>query len=131
MAVHSELISTNAGPFAIRDFGGRGPDLLFVHGTGHNLEVWSPLAQALRGCFRMVAFDMRGHGQTPAQSTGPEQYWRDIEVLMAALGLRQPLLVGHSTGAMQSLRMPRPVGPAEASSCWTASRLTDERPQRS
>lgn len=98
MAVHSELISTNAGPFAIRDFGGRGPDLLFVHGTGHNLEVWSPLAQALRGCFRMVAFDMRGHGQTPAQSTGPEQYWRDIEVLMAALGLRQPLLVGHSTG---------------------------------
>ena len=98
MAVQSELISTNAGPFAIRDFGGRGPDLLFVHGTGHNLEVWSPLAQALRGCFRMVAFDMRGHGQTPAQSTGPEQYWRDIEVLMAALGLRQPLLVGHSTG---------------------------------
>ena len=98
MAVHSELISTNAGPFAIRDFGGRGPDLLFVHGTGHNLEVWSPLLQALRGSFRMVAFDMRGHGQTPAQSTGPEQYWRDIEVLMAALGLRQPLLVGHSTG---------------------------------
>jgi pimeloyl-ACP methyl ester carboxylesterase len=98
MAVQSELINTNAGPFAIRDFGGRGPDLLFVHGTGHNLEVWSPLAQALRGCFRMVAFDMRGHGQTPAQSTGPEQYWRDIEVLMAALGLRQPLLVGHSTG---------------------------------
>ena len=87
MAVQSELINTNAGPFAIRDFGGRGPDLLFVHGTGHNLEVWSPLAQALRGCFRMVAFDMRGHGQTPAQSTGPEQYWRDIEVLMAALGL--------------------------------------------
>ena len=98
MAVQSELISTNAGPFAIRDFGGRGPDLLFVHGTGHNLEVWSPLAQELGGSFRMVAFDMRGHGQTPAQSTGPEQYWRDIEVLTAALGLRQPLLVGHSTG---------------------------------
>ena len=73
MAAQSELINTNAGPFAIRDFGRRGPDLLFVHGTGHNLEVWSPLAQALRGCFRMVAFDMRGHGQTPVIAGSAQQ----------------------------------------------------------
>ena len=94
----TDLIQTACGRFATRDFGGSGPDLLFVHGTGHNLEVWSPLAERLRGQFRMVAFDLRGHGQTPEESTDPEQYWRDLGGLVSAMGLRRPLLVGHSTG---------------------------------
>lgn len=96
--IKSELVHAGTGQFAIRDFGGHGPDLLFVHGTGQNLEVWHPLVEHLRDTFRMVAFDLRGHGQTPVESSDPEQYWRDIGGLISALGLRQPLLVGHSTG---------------------------------
>lgn len=95
----SKLIETGRGQFAVRDFGGDGPDLLFVHGTGHNLEVWHPLVECLRGRFRMAAFDLRGHGQTPAESSDPEQYWRDIAEVVSALGLHRPLLIGHSTGA--------------------------------
>lgn len=98
MASPTETIQTASGQFAIHDFGGTGPDLLCVHGTGHNLAVWHPLAEHLRGQFRMLAFDMRGHGQTPVESTDPEQYWRDIGEVISALGLHQPLLVGHSTG---------------------------------
>lgn len=94
----SDLVRAGNDQFAIRDFGGSGPDLLLVHGTGHNLEVWNPLVAQLSGYFRMVAFDLRGHGQTPAESSNPEQYWRDIGLLVSALGLNQPLLVGHSTG---------------------------------
>ncbi|HLP98909.1 MAG TPA: alpha/beta hydrolase [Sideroxyarcus sp.] len=93
-----QLLKTTVGDFAVRDFGGNGPDLLFVHGTGHNLEVWNPLASCLTGEFRMATFDMRGHGQTPAQSSDPEQYWRDIAEVASALGLNRPLLIGHSTG---------------------------------
>ena len=98
MATLTELLRAGCDQFAIRDFGGSGPDMLLVHGTGHNLEVWQPLAESLRGKFRMVAFDLRGHGQTPAQSTNAEQYWRDIGALVSALGLKNPLLVGDSTG---------------------------------
>lgn len=98
MATLTELVRAGSDQFAIREFGGSGPDMLLVHGTGHNLEVWQPLAERLRGKFRMVAFDLRGHGQTPAQSTNAEQYWRDIGALVSALELKSPLLVGHSTG---------------------------------
>lgn len=98
MEIKSDLVRAGSAQFSARDFGGSGPDLLLVHGTGHNLEVWNPLVAELRGKFRMVAFDLRGHGQTPAESTDPEQYWRDIGPLISALGLNRPLLVGHSTG---------------------------------
>lgn len=91
-------LATRNGPFAAWDFGGDGPDILLVHGTGHNLEVWRPLAECLKAQFRVTAFDMRGHGQTPVESTNAEQYWRDIAEVAAALGLSHPLLVGHSTG---------------------------------
>lgn len=96
--IESTLVQANGARFSTRDYGGLGPDLLFVHGTGHNLEVWNPLVEQLRGVFRMVAFDLRGHGQTPAESQDAEQYWRDIAALIPALGLKNPLLVGHSTG---------------------------------
>jgi len=88
LRIESTLIQAGGDQFSIRDFEGVGPDLLFVHGTGHNLEVWNPLAEELRGKFRMVAFDLRGHGQTPAESQDPEQYWRDIASLITATGLK-------------------------------------------
>ncbi|HAH05931.1 MAG TPA: alpha/beta hydrolase [Elusimicrobia bacterium] len=92
------LLKTERGPFAVRDFGGKGRALLLVHGTGHDLEVWTPLAERLKGAFRLAAFDLRGHGQTPLDSADPEQYWRDIGAVSAALGMERPLLAGHSTG---------------------------------
>ena len=81
-------LDTRNGPFAAWDFGGDGPDVLLVHGTGHNLTAQ----------FRVAAFDMRGHGQTPVESTNAERYWRDLAEVSSALGVSRPLLVGHSTG---------------------------------
>jgi len=104
--IESTLVHANGALFSTRDYGGVGPDLLFVHGTGHNLEVWNPLVETLRDKFRMVAFDLRGHGQTPAESTDAEQYWRDIAALIPALGLNSPLLVGHSTGGYDQITVP-------------------------
>jgi pimeloyl-ACP methyl ester carboxylesterase len=92
-------LNTDRGRFASRDFGGAGRDVLLVHGTGHNLEVWTPLAACLAGVFRLTAFDLRGHGRTEVDSDDAEQYWRDIGTVISAMGLERPLLVGHSTGA--------------------------------
>ncbi len=91
-------VTTSSGRFAVRDFGGEGPDILLVHGTGHNLEAWGLVAALLEGRFRAAAFDMRGHGQTPVNSKDAEEYWRDIGAVIAAMGLRSPVLVGHSAG---------------------------------
>lgn len=92
-------LAISGGRFAARDFGGTGRDVLLVHGTGHNLEVWTPLAELLTTTFHVFAFDMRGHGLTDVDSTDAEHYWQDLHGIVSALGLDRPLLIGHSTGA--------------------------------
>ncbi|PWJ07948.1 alpha/beta hydrolase [Streptomyces sp. NWU49] len=80
------------------DFGGHGEGVLLVHGSGHNAAVWADVAARLVRDCRPVAVDLRGHGRTRLSSTGPEQYWRDIGGVVAALSWDRPVLVGHSTG---------------------------------
>jgi pimeloyl-ACP methyl ester carboxylesterase len=92
-------LKTKAGTFGVIDYGGSGPDCLLIHGTGQNAAAWDGVARRLASGVRAVAFDMRGHGQTPEVSKDPEQYWRDIGPVADALGMRSPILVGHSTGA--------------------------------
>lgn len=94
----SNFIETSVGKFAIHDFGGEGRDVLLIHGTGHNLATWTPLAKILNRNYHVVAFDIRGHGQTPLNSINPEEYWRDILHVINAMKLNKPILVGHSTG---------------------------------
>lgn len=80
------------------DFGGRGEGVLLVHGSGHNAAAWADVASRLASECHPVAVDLRGHGRTRLDSTGPEQYWRDIGGVVTALGWARPVLVGHSTG---------------------------------
>ncbi|WP_433490323.1 alpha/beta fold hydrolase [Nocardia grenadensis] len=49
--------------------------MLLVHGSGHNCVAWSEVASSLVAHCRAVAFDLRGHGHTAADSRTPEQYW--------------------------------------------------------
>ena len=85
---------------AVRDYGGDGPDVLCLHGAGFNAVAWDPLARELRGDVRMVAMDERGHGRS---SSTPDWSLRarvaDIDCVIREVGLRHPLIVGHSMGA--------------------------------
>ena len=38
--VKTQMLNTDGGQLAARDFGGHGRDVLLIHGTGHSLEVW-------------------------------------------------------------------------------------------
>ena len=80
------------------------PALLFVHGYSQSSLCWrrqfeSELAQR----FRMVAYDLRGHGMS-AKPEGVRQYanhrtWaEDLAAVIGAAGLRRPVLVGWSFG---------------------------------
>ncbi|GAA4069785.1 alpha/beta hydrolase [Actinomadura miaoliensis] len=80
------------------DFGGRGTGVLLVHGSGHNAAAWADVAPRLVDHCHPVALDLRGHGHSEPTSSTPEQYWRDLGDVVAALGWDRPLLVGHSTG---------------------------------
>jgi pimeloyl-ACP methyl ester carboxylesterase len=78
------------------DFGGHGEGVLLVHGSGHNSAAGG-LASRLAGHCHPVDLDLCGRGQTGPNSSGPEQYWRDIGSVVTALPWDRPMLVGHST----------------------------------
>lgn len=82
------------------------PVLVLIHGWSQSLEAWDPLFESeLAKRFRLVAYDLRGHGESDAPA-GPRHYndgrlWADdlAAVIDEACGPTAPvLLVGWSYG---------------------------------
>lgn len=100
MNAHAIEYVVEDGALAGLDFGGSGTTILLVHGSGHNARAWSDVAVQLTPHCRVIAIDMRGHGQTCLQSSSPEQYWRDLGQVCEASGAS--VLIGHSSGGYAS-----------------------------
>ena len=85
---------------AVRDHGGEGPDVVFVHGVQRTLEDWGPVLGQLSGV-RAVAMDLRFHGRSGVPE---DALWNDfvldIDSVVDRLGLSHPFVVGHSFGGM-------------------------------
>jgi non-heme chloroperoxidase len=89
----------------VREWGNAdAPPILFIHGWSQNHLCWAKqYDSALREGFRLVAFDLRGHGMSDSP-TAPENYtdgrlWaEDIAAIIEQLRLDRPVLVGWSYG---------------------------------
>ncbi|WP_052173004.1 alpha/beta fold hydrolase [Nocardia sp. BMG111209] len=81
-----------------------GPVVVLVHGWTCCLEYWNPQINAFAGDYRVVAYDLRGHGGSdlgPVPPT-PDLLADDLGAVLAAV-LRpgqRAVLVGHSLGGM-------------------------------
>src|SRR5207248_5554544 len=85
---------------------GAGPDLVMIHGLSGNLAVWHlKMVPILREHFRVLTYDMRGHGYSSAPATGytTGDMATDLEDLLNALNIETCYLVGHSYGADTAL----------------------------
>ena len=91
----------------VREWGkADGPPILFIHGWSQNHLCWDKQYEsALPDEFRLVAYDLRGHGMsdappgpgtTPTTSSGPTT-WRRSSI---ELGLERAVLVGWSYGSL-------------------------------
>ena len=81
---------------------GQGLDLVMVHGFLEDLSVWQlGLAPALRDTFRVITYDLRGHGRSDMTPHGytPTALAADLEALLDGLGIRRAAVVGRSFGA--------------------------------
>jgi 3-oxoadipate enol-lactonase len=81
---------------------GDGPVVTMSHSLACALGMWDEQVRALRGRYRVLRYDTRGHGQTAAP-TGPytlEMLAEDLRGLLAALGIGQTHFVGLSMGGM-------------------------------
>jgi pimeloyl-ACP methyl ester carboxylesterase len=82
-----------------------GPPIVLIHGWSQNHLCWArQYESALGDEFRLVAYDLRGHGMSEAPLE-PEHYtdgrlWADdLAAIIDQLRIDRPLLVGWSYGA--------------------------------
>ncbi len=94
---------------------GSGPPVVLLHGLFGAGRNFGALQRALAPRFRVIALDMRNHGDSPhgADMRYPTQA-ADVRETLAALGVGQAAVIGHSMGGKAamalSLRHPDVVG---------------------
>ena len=85
------------------------PALLFIHGWCCDATHWRKQLAALDGDHRVLALDLRGHGEsaTPDQDYTIGGFAEDMGWLCQELALERPVIVGHSMGGVIALNMVR------------------------
>jgi N-formylmaleamate deformylase len=84
------------------DFGGERPPVLILPGITSPAISWQFVARELVGVARPVVADLRGRGLSDVPADGSyaiEDYAADAAAMVDALGLRRPIVLGHSLGA--------------------------------
>lgn len=78
------------------------PMLLLSNSLGTDMSMWAPQIDALRGSFRILRYDGRGHGASdvPAGAYSIDRLGRDVIELMDALGISRAHFCGLSLGGM-------------------------------
>ena len=81
---------------------GAGRPIVLVHGLGGSHEDWSATAALMARSACVYRFDQRGHASRSACGPGAslQQTADDVAALIEQLDLEQPILVGHSLGAL-------------------------------
>ncbi len=80
---------------------GGGQPILFVHGFPLSRAIWQPQIEALLKNYRVIAPDLRGHGESsaPAGVYMMDMFAEDLQTLIAERQCGPVVLVGHSMGA--------------------------------
>lgn len=83
------------------------PVVTFSHSLAANLHLWDAQAAALATRYRVLRYDIRGHGgsDVPAPPYTLEQMADDLDGLLKALGIGQTHFVGLSMGGLIGMTM--------------------------
>jgi pimeloyl-ACP methyl ester carboxylesterase len=84
------------------DVRGSGPTVVLLHGGVLDRRMWDPDVDAFARRFRVVRYDLRGHGRSPDIS-GPFSAVDDLAAVLDAVGAQRAHLVGLSLGSRVAL----------------------------
>jgi len=101
-----QRVTVDTITLATHEWPGRGPAGVGIHGLTSNHTVWYPIADALGGSHRLIAYDLRGRGDSDKPPTGYSlaHHAADLLGLLDRFGLDRAILMGHSLGAHIGVR---------------------------
>jgi N-formylmaleamate deformylase len=106
MTWESGFVDIPDGRIAFHRTGGNAPPLLLAHGGTDNGLGWSRVASALQQDFDVVMVDLRSHGRSTRVAPEIEDPSADdLALVITALGLGRPAVMGHSLGARTVARL--------------------------
>ena len=93
---------------AVHEWPGASPArtaLVAIHGLTANHACWQSVADGLAGARRLIAYDLRGRGDSdkPPTGYGLAAHGQDVLGLLDHFGLPRAVLIGHSLGAAIAL----------------------------
>jgi 3-oxoadipate enol-lactonase len=84
------------------DFG-EGSPIVVLHGATADHQVWAEQLQPLTDEYRVILYDLRGHGKTGATDRDQytvDTYADDLAAFITAMDLEAPIILGHSLGGI-------------------------------
>ena len=85
-----------------------GVPFLLLHGFGNDAHVWDDFAPLVAPYYRVLALDLRGHGDSERSPDvlryGHDAVAEDVAAVCDALGFERLVLVGHSFGGRAAMR---------------------------
>jgi 3-oxoadipate enol-lactonase len=95
-AAQPSVGTTAAG--LVYEVSGAGEPVVLIHAFSVDRRMWAPQIAALEGRFRVVRYDLRGHGKSAAPSV-PYAPHEDLRSVMDTLGIDRATLIGLSAGS--------------------------------
>ena len=101
-------VAVNDVSLAVAEWPGpaKGPAVVCVHGLTANHTCWASVADVLSPAHRLIAYDLRGRGESakPDKGYSLAHHNADLLALLDHFGLKKAVLVGHSLGAHIAVR---------------------------
>lgn len=83
------------------------PPIVLIHGFTHSLETWNGWADALKSEYRVIRYDLLGHGLTgpdPKERYAPDERAKFLGEIFDALEIESAAIAGNSLGGLAAWR---------------------------
>jgi pimeloyl-ACP methyl ester carboxylesterase len=107
IAMKDQRIKVGDIELQIRDHENGGEAVIFLHFGGGNLVMWQGVVPYFQEDYRLVLFDLKGHGKSDKPKTGYhiDQLAQEVIAVMKELRIEKAHVVGSSLGAEVGLSM--------------------------
>jgi 3-oxoadipate enol-lactonase len=98
------MVAAGADKIWAEDSGGSGPVLVLLHEGVGDSRMWDPVWPQLSDHFRLIRYDVRGYGKSPAATEG-YTLLGDLTTVLTHFGVDSAHMAGCSMGGLAALEL--------------------------